>query len=76
MPAISLVAPQHIAESLQAWLTKNTLQKPPDNQKVIERQFADNAVFGICPELADSLPSLAEVCLVEKSLQYKKSWDD
>ena len=42
---------------------------------MIERQFADNAVFGICPELADSLPSLAKMCLEEKGLQYKKSWD-
>ena len=75
LPAISPPPPQHITEGLQAWLKENTLRKPPANQKVIERQFADNAVFGICPELADSLPSLAKMCLEEKGLQYKKSWD-
>ena len=75
IPAMNPPPPPHIAESLQVWLHEHTLQKPPSNMKVIERQFADNGVFGICPELADFVPSLAEFCLKEKGLQYKKSWD-
>ena len=75
IPDISPPPPPGVVEGLQLWLNENTLKTPPKNPKVIERQFADNAVFGIDPQLADSLPSLAQLCLKEKGLQYKKSWD-
>ena len=60
---------------MQDWLEKNRVEKMPASTRVINRQFADNGVFAVCSELAEAVPSLAEICLSVKGLQFKKSWD-